>query len=78
MNTVGIYEFGFSPAVYIEAVQEMVSRRDVPKITLFSVAAGALKMRLCKLGRESVQFSYSVVSESFQPHGMQHASLPCP
>ena len=26
----------------------------------------------------SVQFSHSVVSESLQPHGLQHARLPCP
>ena len=26
----------------------------------------------------SVQFSHSVVSNSLQPHGMQHARLPCP
>ena len=27
--------------------------------------------------RCSVQFSHSVVSDSFRPHGLQHASLPC-
>ena len=27
---------------------------------------------------ESVQFSHSVVSDSLQPHGLQHARLPCP
>ena len=26
----------------------------------------------------SVQFSHSVVSNSFRPHGLQHAILPCP
>ena len=26
----------------------------------------------------SVQFSHSTVSDSFQPHGLQHARLPCP
>ena len=26
----------------------------------------------------SVQFSHSVASDSFQPHGLQHARLPCP
>ena len=26
----------------------------------------------------SVQFSLSVVSDSLQPHGLQHATLPCP
>jgi len=26
----------------------------------------------------SVQFSHSVMSNSFQPHGLQHARLPCP
>ena len=26
----------------------------------------------------SVQFSYSVVSDSLRPHGLQHSRLPCP
>ena len=26
----------------------------------------------------SVQFSHSVMSDSLQPHGLQHARLPCP
>ena len=26
----------------------------------------------------SVQFSHSVMSDSLRPHGLQHASLPCP
>ena len=26
----------------------------------------------------SVQFSHSVISNSLQPHGLQHARLPCP
>ena len=26
----------------------------------------------------SVQFSHSVMSNSLQPHGLQHARLPCP
>ena len=28
--------------------------------------------------RASVQFSHSVVSDCLQPHGLQHARLPCP
>ena len=27
---------------------------------------------------QSVQFNHSVVSNSLQPHGLQHARLPCP
>ena len=30
------------------------------------------------MGRNSVQFSYSLVSNSLWPHGLQHARLPCP
>ena len=26
----------------------------------------------------SIQFSHSIVSDSLQPHGLQHARLPCP
>ena len=32
----------------------------------------------CLPGLSSVQFSHSVVSESLQPHGLQHARPPCP
>ena len=32
--------------------------------------------QLCKIS--SVQFSHSVMSNYLQPHGMQHARLPCP
>ena len=28
--------------------------------------------------QHSVQFSHSLVSDSLQPHGLQHARLPCP
>ena len=30
------------------------------------------------MGRNSVQFSCSLVSNSLWPHGLQHARLPCP
>ena len=30
------------------------------------------------LGRGSVQFSWSVMSDSLRPHGLQHTRLPCP
>ena len=30
------------------------------------------------VGFSSVQFSHSVVSDSFWPHGLQHTRLPCP
>ena len=31
-----------------------------------------------KIRQRSVQFSHSVVSDSLQPHGLQHLRLPCP
>ena len=33
---------------------------------------------LVSLAKYSVQFSWLVVSNSLQPHGLQHARLPCP
>ena len=33
---------------------------------------------ICHSFCSSVQFSHSVMSESLQPHGLQHARLPCP
>ena len=32
----------------------------------------------CKVSFSSVQFGHSVVSDYLQPHGLQHARLPCP
>ena len=37
---------------------------------------GTVKRYLCK--EISVQFSYSVVSDSLWPHGLQHTRAPCP
>ena len=34
-------------------------------------------MRNLPLGRGSVQFSHSVMSDSLQSHGLQHTRLPC-
>ena len=31
-----------------------------------------------EFGEESVQFSHSVMSDSFRPHGLQHTRPPCP
>ena len=36
------------------------------------------KKKSITFGRSTVQFSCSVVSDFFQPHGLQHARLPCP
>ena len=38
----------------------------------------AILWNLGKLFTQSVQFSYSVVSDSLRPHGRQHTRLPCP
>ena len=35
-------------------------------------------LRECFMYFVSVQFSHPVMSDSLQPHGLQHASLPCP
>ena len=37
-----------------------------------------LKRLLSEWSRGSVQFSHSVMSDSLQPHGLQHTRLPCP
>ena len=37
-----------------------------------------LRSTLRAIFKYSVQFSCSVMSDSLQPHGLQHASLPCP
>ena len=53
------------------------------KITVDGDSSHEIK-RCLLLGRKaminltSIQFSHSVVSDSSQPHGLQHARLPCP
>ena len=49
-------------------VAAMIFRKDHRLCLLFSVF----------LQFSSVQFSHSVVSDSLQPHGLQHARPPCP
>ena len=42
------------------------------------MAGGVFTTSAIKCKFSSVQFSPSVVSDSWQPHGLQHARLPCP
>ena len=39
---------------------------------------GGMTERIALKHVYSVQFSYSVVSDSLRPHGLQHMSPPCP
>ena len=48
-----------------------------PKVHLRNNQARPLGTKIM-LPLLSVQFSHSVVSDSLWPHGLQHASLPCP
>ena len=52
----------------------------IPKATNTSLIAFELllDMSLLQMRVSSVQFSHSVVSNSLQPHGLQHTRLPCP
>ena len=47
---------------------------DLGSIILFSFH----RWGNCNLNLQSVQFSHSVMSDSLQPHELQHASPPCP
>ena len=44
----------------------------------FKMCSFSLVMFTDMFASSSVQFSCSVVSDSLQPHGLQHAWLPCP
>ena len=41
-----------------------------------NIMLNILSVVMCRFS--SVQFSYSVMSNSLRPHGLQHARLPCP
>ena len=44
----------------------------------FTVTEGKGRKKWCGYKQCSIHFSCSVVSNSLQPHGLQHARLPCP
>ena len=52
-----------------------ISRRALEKT--WGINSSPLKIIFLKR-LLSVQFSHSVMSDSLQPHGLQHARLPCP
>ena len=47
-------------------------------VSKWSIVRKAVLWVVNKLTYTSVQFSCSVVYDSLQPHGLQHARLPCP
>ena len=49
-----------------------------PHLLILSFRNWILAYGFCGGYKCSVQFSWSVVSESLQPHGLQHARPPCP
>ena len=54
----------------LSLLQEDSTCYEAPKPKLCNYWAHALEL--------TVQFSHSVVSDSFRPHGLQHTRLPCP
>ena len=66
-----------SPKVYTAHFLSLVYLfvlRTSPEQVLHSLS----HMTHLTLVLQSVQFSHSVMSDSLQPHGLQHARLPCP
>ena len=67
---------------YFDALQQLLTEHS-PCARCYKQSRGDLKCRggyrkvICK-SISSVQFSCSVMSDSLQPHGRQHARLPCP
>ena len=58
--------------IYFSSIDRIVTA-VVPQIKtiIWSIECFGAKIK-------TVQFSHSVVSDSLQPHGLQHARLPCP
>ena len=54
----------------------MLSFKTVFLLTSFTLIKKALYFLFASC--HSVQFSYSVMSDSLQPHGLQHTRPPCP
>ena len=62
---------------------EDVMRSKKKKKTTFQIVKHAIirfinNQQYLTLNTLNVQFSYSVMSNSLRPHGLQHATLPCP
>ena len=56
-----------------EVLKYILKFKELPTLFLWSVPISLLIPKI-----SSVQFSWSVVSDSLQPHGLQHARLPYP
>ena len=66
---------------YIEYIYKAVIRLlwgDQKGLPLICVKATHISLLEKVKVERSVQFSRSVISDSMQPHGLQHARLPCP
>ena len=64
---------------YSLRLQALIVHQYQKEAELYIKALRAQKSQCCKGSKfSSVQFSCSVVSDSSQPHGLQHTRLPCP
>ena len=86
-NFVELHLYPFQPYMYSQVKRQSKPRDHFicfsshtalrPCCQLYSVKMTVLIFCLVLL-LSSVQFSHSVVSDSLQPHGLQHARPPCP
>ena len=63
---------------YIPEVPFHLDHTEQEIISLHTEAVGPQSGGSQNLRTSSVQFSYSVMSDSLQPHGLQHSRPPCP
>ena len=63
---------------YIPEVPFHLDHTEQEIISLRTEAVGPQSGGSQNLRTSSVQFSYSVMSDSLQPHGLQHSRPPCP
>ena len=61
-----------SPSIYLSKENRIINSK---KYSHFSVRCSIIYSLLVM---EAVQFSHTVVSDSLQPHELQHTWLPCP
>ena len=68
----------FSAVVYPFLISWFRSRPCFKDIKIAKVLPWGIIFCRSRMSFVSVQFSRSVMSNSLQPHGLQHAMLPCP
>ena len=78
VKTAAVLALGLSKNTTSSWWKESLPRRNISRVQRTQILQPCEWLGQTLPGPSSVQFSHSVVSNSLQPHGLQHARPPCP